>query len=276
MRCGFIFVERSLSLIRALWTAASGMRAQQMNVDMIANNLANVNTTGFKKTRIDFQDLFYQTIRAPGAPVAQGTQTPNGLQVGHGVRSAGTKKLFIQGNPIATQQKYDLMIEGDGFFQVLGADGTTIYYTRDGAFQPDSQGQLVTVDGFRLADNITIPSDTLDTIVSKDGTISVITSGSPVPQSIGQITLARFVNPAGLENIGRNLYAETNASGQASTGTPASQGFGIMNQGFLELSNVEVVEEMVRMITAQRAYEANSRAILTSDDMLATANQLRR
>lgn len=252
------------------------MRAQQMNVDVISNNLANVNTTGFKRARIDFQDLLYQTIQAAGVPVAQGTQTPNGLQVGHGARSAGTKKLFIQGNPIATQQTYDLMIEGGGFFQVLGADGNTTYYTRDGAFQPDSQGQLVTVDGFRLTDSITVPADALDVIVSKDGTVSALTSGSPVPQTIGQITLARFVNAAGLENIGRNLYSETAASGSATTGTPASQGFGIINQGFLELSNVEVVEEMVRMITAQRAYEANSRAILTSDDMLSTANQLRR
>lgn len=263
-------------MIRALWTAASGMRAQQLNVDVIANNLSNVNTTGFKKTRVDFQDLLYQTTRVPGSPVAQDTQIPTGLQVGHGVRPAATKKLFIQGNLIETRNDFDLIIEGLGFFQILGPDGTTTYYTRDGAFQPDSQGRLVNADGFLLRDSITIPENATSISVGTDGTVSVLLDDEPAPQNIGQIELAKFVNPAGLTNIGHNLYQETNSSGQPITGSPADPGFGLIAQGFLEISNVEVVEEMVKMITAQRAYEANSRAILTSDDMLATANQLRR
>jgi flagellar basal-body rod protein FlgG len=263
-------------MIKALWTAASGMRAQQQNIDVIANNLANVNTTGFKKSRVDFQDLLYQTIRVPGSPVAQQTQIPTGLQVGYGVRTASTRKLFFQGNAIQTESDYDLMINGDGFFQVIAEDGVTTLYTRDGAFHPDGEGRLVTADGLPLKDNIVIPQNATKISVSTDGVVYAILEGEDQMQEIGRIQLAKFINPAGLENVGRNLFRKTPASGEPITGTPTSPGFGSIVKGFLEVSNVEVVEEMVKMITAQRAYEANSRAIITSDDMLAIANQLRR
>ena len=262
-------------MMRALWSAASGMIAQQLNVDTIANNLANVNTAGFKRQRVDFQDLMYQATRLPGSPVASGVEVPTGIQVGLGVRAAATTKIFAQGTFQNTSNPLDLCIEGDGFFQVLKPSGE-ITYTRAGTFKLDSNGNLVTSDGYPMEPPIAIPTDAESISIGGDGTVAVILAGDTAPQEIGQITLARFANPAGLLNIGHSLYAETASSGAPQTGAPGSSGFGQMAQGVLELSNVEVVEEMVNMITAQRAYEANSQAIKIADDMLQLANNVRR
>ena len=262
-------------MIRALFTAATGMQAQQLNLDTIANNLANVNTTGFKKNRVDFQDLLYQTLRTPGARVASGAEVPTGIQVGHGTRPVATQKLWSQGNFQQTDNPLDLVVEGDGFFQVNRPDGS-IAYTRAGAFKRDGQGQIVNSDGYLLQPAIKIPDDTTNISVASDGTVSVTTAGQTTPQQLGQIELARFVNPAGLNAIGKNLFLPTAASGQAQTGTPGEKGFGSLNQGFLESSNVSVVEEMVNMIAAQRAFEVISKAIKSADEMLAIANQVAR
>ncbi|HHV55617.1 MAG TPA: flagellar basal-body rod protein FlgG [Firmicutes bacterium] len=262
-------------MMRSLWTAASGMIAQQFNIDSIANNLANVNTVGFKRSRVDFQDLLYQTVRYAGSPVSAGAQLPTGIQVGHGVRPVSTERIFTTGTFKQTDNPLDLLIEGDGFFQVLLPDGTTAY-TRDGAFKIDGQGRLVTSDGFTLQPEITIPADAVSINVGTDGTVTVLVSGSNQPQNLGQIRLARFINPAGLRSLGRNLFAATAASGAPQEGTPGLDGLGNIAQGYLEMSNVQVVEEMVNMILAQRAYEVNSRAIQASDEMLQTANNLRR
>lgn len=262
-------------MLRSLWTAASGMIAQQFNIDTIANNLANVNTVGFKRSRVDFQDLLYQTVRYAGSPVTAGAQIPTGIQVGHGVRPVSTERIFSTGTFKQTDNPLDLLIEGDGFFQVLLPDGTTAY-TRDGAFKIDGQGRLVTSDGFTLQPEITIPPDAVSITVGTDGTVTVVVSGSSQPQTLGQIQLARFINPAGLRSLGRNLFAATAASGEAMVGTPGLDGLGNIAQGYLEMSNVQVVEELVNMILAQRAYESNSRAIQAADEMLQTANNLRR
>lgn len=262
-------------MMRALWSAASGMVAQQLNVDTIANNLANVNTTGFKKGRVDFQDLMYQTVRTAGTPIAQGVQLPTGIQVGLGSRAAATTKIFSQGTFQETGNALDLVIEGDGFFQVMTPSGD-INYTRAGAFKLDSQGNIVTPDGYQLEPAITIPANASTVSVGADGTVAVTLAGQTDPQTIGQISIARFANPAGLTSVGHSLYAITAASGAADTGTPGQDGRGALAQGVLELSNVQVVEEMVNMITAQRAYEANSQAIKVADDMLQTANNTRR
>lgn len=262
-------------MMRSLWTAGSGMIAQQFNIDTIANNLANVNTVGFKRSRVDFQDLLYQTVRFAGSPVTAGTQIPTGLQVGHGVRPVSTQKIFTTGTFKQTDNPLDLMIEGDGFFQVLMPDGQ-LAYTRDGAFKIDGQGRLVTSDGFVVQPEITIPSDAVSVNVGTDGTVSVLTSGNNQPQNLGQLQLARFINPAGLRSMGRNLFAATAASGAPMTGAAGLDGLGSIAQGYLEMSNVQVVEEMVNMILAQRAYEVNSKAIQASDEMLQTANNLRR
>ena len=262
-------------MMRSLWTAASGMTGQQFNIDTIANNLANVNTTGFKKSRVDFQDLLYQSVRHAGAPVTDGAQIPTGLQMGHGVRVVATQKIFTQGTFRQTDNPFDLVIENDGFFQILLPDGT-IAYTRDGAFKKDGTGRLVTSDGFFLEPEIVIPDDALEVTIGTDGTGSVTLPGDPEPQYIGQIELARFINPAGLQSYGRNLYLATASSGPPIVGTPGLDGFGMITQGWIEMSNVQVVEEMVNMITSQRAYEVNSKAIQASDDMLQTANNLRR
>jgi len=261
--------------MRSLHTAASGMAGQQFNIDTIANNLANVNTTGFKKSRADFQDLLYQSVRFAGTPVTAGAQIPTGIQIGHGVRTVATQKIFSQGMFKQTDNPLDIVIEGEGFFQVLMPDGT-IAYTRDGAFKKDANGRLVTSDGFFLEPEILIPEDAVQIAIGTDGTVSVTVSGDSEPQTVGQIELARFVNPAGLLSAGRNLYFATAASGPPLVGTAGLDGFGNLAQGFLEMSNVQVVEEMVAMITSQRAYEVNSRAIQASDDMLQTANNLRR
>lgn len=262
-------------MMRSLSTAASGMMGQQFNIDTISNNLANVNTAGFKRSRVDFQDLLYQTIRFAGTPVTAGAQIPTGIQMGHGVRPVATQKIFTQGTFKQTDNQLDLVIEGEGFFQIL-LPGGSVAYTRDGAFKKDSEGRIVTSDGFPLEPETIIPQDALDITVGQDGTVSVMLAGQAEPQNIGQVQLARFVNAAGLQNYGRNLYLPTAASGQPIVGMPGLDGFGSLNQRWIEMSNVQVVEEMVNLIVAQRAYETNSKAIQASDDMLQTANNLRR
>lgn len=262
-------------MIRSLFTASTGMIAQQMNIDTIANNLANVNTTGFKKSRVNFQDLLYETIKPAGTQTANGTTIPEGIQIGHGVRPSSIAKLHTQGGAIQTGNPFDLSIEGEGFFQITLPDGTT-GYTRDGAFKVNAEGQVLTADGYLLADNIVIPSDAEVVNIGPDGTVSVIQPGNVTTQ-VGNIELVRFPNPAGLDSrMGRNLLMENDASGPATPATPGLEGLGTLTQGFLENSNVQVVEEILQMIVAQRAYEANSKVIQTADEMLQTANNVRR
>lgn len=253
-------------MIRALRTAATGMMAQQTNIDTVANNLANVNTTGFKRNRVDFQDLMYQTVRQGGAPTAQG-QIPAGMQVGLGVRTATTQKLFTQGVLEQTENPLDVAIEGPGFFRITMGDGT-IAYTRDGAFKRDAQGNMVTSDGYNIEPGIQIPEEAVQIAIAPDGTVSATIPGNDEPQQLGQIQLSRFANPAGLEAIGRNLFRQTGSSGQPTAANPGSDGLGSLTQGYLEKSNVNVLEEMVNMITAQRAYEINARVIQGADQML--------
>lgn len=262
-------------MMRGLWSAASGMAAQQLNMDVVANNLANVNTTGFKRSRVDFQDLVYQTIRPAGTAVAEGAQVPTGIQVGLGSHPAAVQKIFSQGDFQQTQNPLDVAIEGDGFLQVLRPDGT-IAYTRDGTFKLDNQGRLVNSDGYTLEPELAIPAEATQIAIGADGTLSVSLPGQSEPQEVGQIQLAKFLNPAGLMSLGKNLYAPSGASGEAITGTPGLDGFGTLAQGLVEMSNVRIVDEMVNMIVAQRAYEVNSKSIQTADDMLAIANNLRR
>ena len=262
-------------MIRSLYTAATGMSAQQLNMDVIANNLANVNTTGFKRSRADFQDLLYQSSRAAGTSAAQGAQVPTGIQVGLGVRTAGVERIHSPGDIRNTGNALDLTIEGDGFFQVQMPDGQ-IGYTRDGTFRVDGQGQLVNADGLVLQPQMSIPTDIIQVTVGQDGSVQGKAQGETTTRELGKIELARFVNPTGLESIGRNLYRQTAASGDPKTGTPGLEGNGTIASGMLEMSNVKVVEEMVDMITAQRAYEVNSKCIQAADEMLQMANQLRR
>ena len=262
-------------MIRALYSSSSGMQAQQLNLDTIANNLANVNTTGFKRTRVDFADLLYQTFKAPGTSAASGSQVPTGIQVGHGSRPVATQRIFSQGDFQQTENPLDMVIEGDGFFQVTRPDGTTAY-TRSGAFKKDGSGRVVNSDGFVLSPNIVIPTEAKSVTIGSDGTVSVILAGQTASSTVGTIQIAQFVNPAGLSAIGRNLYTPSAASGNAVTGNPGTAGLGTLSAGFLELANVKVVEEMVSMITSQRAYEANSKAIQTADDMLQISNNLMR
>jgi flagellar basal-body rod protein FlgG len=252
------------------------MIAQQMNIDTIANNLANVNTVGFKKSRVDFQDLLYETLKPAGTETTAGTTLPEGIQIGHGTRPASISKVFSPGAAIQTGNPLDLMIEGDGFFQVELPDGTTAY-TRDGSFKLNAQGTVLTADGYPLTPAITIPTDAEIITVGADGTVSVRVPGDNTPQNLGTIQLARFPNAAGLDaRLGRNLLLETQASGPPTQGQPGVDGLGTLAQGFLENSNVQVVEEILQMIIAQRAYEANSRVITTADEMLQTANNMRR
>jgi flagellar basal-body rod protein FlgG len=264
-------------MMRSLWTAASGMTGQQFNIDTISNNLANVNTTGFKQMRADFEDLLYQTEKLAGTPATETTVVPTGVQVGHGVKPGATQKIFTQGALQATGNTADMAIEGDGFFRVVQFDGT-YGYTRDGSFKIDSGGQIVTSDGYRLSPEIILPEGFVpDSVtISQDGRVTTKVAGSDDPIEVGQIEIYRFVNPAGLESIGDNLMKVTNASGDAIAGRPGFDGMGKVLQKFLEMSNVSVVKEMVNMIVAQRAYELNSRAIQTSDSMLATATSLKR
>ena len=260
-------------MLRALSTSATGMQAQQLMVDTIANNIANINTTGFKRSQVDFQDLLYVQVKPPGGEVAQGILSPAGFEVGSGVVPASTLKVFSMGELENTERDLDVAIEGDGFLQVVLPDGA-IRYTRDGSLRMNAEGALVSSSGFYVEPSITIPSDTVRVIIGQDGTVSVIQGGSRSPQQVGQITLARFPNKAGLSSEGHNLYAETPSSGSVTTGTPGSEGFGALQQGFLERSNVQVVTELVRLIMAQRAYEINSRAIRAGDEMLATTNRI--
>jgi flagellar basal-body rod protein FlgG len=264
-------------MMRSLWTAASGMTAQQFNIDTISNNLANVNTTGFKQNRADFEDLLYQTSRIAGTPATEVTVVPTGIQVGHGVRPAATQKIFTQGSLQNTENVSDIAIQGEGFFRVLLFDGT-FGYTRDGSFKIDSNGQLVTSNGYRVMPEIIFPEGFIhDTVsVSQDGRVTVKMPGSDDPIEVGQVEIYRFVNPAGLQAIGENLLKITNASGGPIAGRPGFDGMGKTIHKFLEMSNVSVVQEMVNMIVAQRAYETNSKAIQTSDTMLGIANGLKR
>jgi flagellar basal-body rod protein FlgG len=260
-------------MIRSLWIAKTGLDAQQTNMDVTANNLANVSTNGFKRARAVFEDLLYQTLRQPGAQSSQQTQLPSGLQLGTGVRPVATERVFTQGNLQQTNNPLDLAISGGGFFQILMPDGTSAY-TRDGAFHTDSQGQLVTSSGFQIQPAITIPAGSLNITISRDGIVSVTRSGIATPTQVGSLQLASFVNPAGMQSMGENLYVETAASGTASTNAPGSNGLGLLNQGYVETSNVNVVEELVNMIQTQRAYEINSKAIQTSDQMLQRLTQM--
>lgn len=260
-------------MIRSLWISKTGLDAQQTQMDVIANNLANVSTNGFKRARAVFEDLLYQTIRQPGAQSSQQTQLPTGLQLGTGVRPVATTRVFTQGNLQQTGNPFDVAIQGNGFFQVLMPDGTTAY-TRDGSFQVDSQGQLVTSSGFPVQPAITIPPNALTVTIARDGVVSVQRAGSPTPSQVGALQLVGFANPAGLQSFGENLYLESAASGTPSANTPGSNGLGLINQGYAETSNVNVVEELVSMIQTQRAYEINSKSISTSDQMLQRLTQL--
>ncbi|MGD9975946.1 MAG: flagellar basal-body rod protein FlgG [Desulfatirhabdiaceae bacterium] len=260
---------------RALSIAASGMQAQALNIDVISNNIANVSTTGFKRSRADFQDLLYQNLRPAGATSASGSQIPTGIQLGQGTRPVATQKLFIQGDYQLTENQLDMAIEGDGFFQITQPNGE-IAYTRSGAFKLNSDGNVVTSDGFELEPAISVPQDAVSITIGTDGTVSILQANEFEPVEIGTIELARFANPAGLSSIGRNLYLQTGASGEAITGTPGEDGIGTISQGYLEMSNVSVVDEMVNMITAQRAYEINSKSIQAADEMLQMANNLKR
>lgn len=262
-------------MLKAMRTAASGMQSQQMNVDNIANNLANVNTTGFKKSRIEFQDVLYQKYRQAGVTSAVGSRVPNELAVGYGVKPVASVRQFSTGNLEQTGNPLDMSIDGDGFFQVQAPDGSTAY-TRDGAFKLSADGQIVNSDGYPLLPEISVPEDAVSISIGVDGTIQARQSGQDIATDIGQIELARFVNPAGLSALGHNLYRVTGASGDPITDTPGQAGLGQISQGYLEMSNVSVVDEMVDMIVAQRAYEMNSKAIQTADDMSGIANNLKR
>jgi flagellar basal-body rod protein FlgG len=260
-------------MIRSLFIAKTGLEAQQTNLDVITNNLANVSTNGFKRSRAVFEDLLYQNIRQPGAQSSQQTTLPSGLQLGTGVRSVATERLFTQGNPQSTGNAKDLMINGSGFFQVLLPDGSTAY-TRDGSFQLDANGQMVTASGYTIQPTITIPANAQEITIGRDGVVSVKLPGAAAPAQVGTLLLSTFVNPAGLEAKGENLYVETGASGAPNANTPGVNGAGALMQGYVETSNVNVVEEMVNMIQTQRAYEINSKAINTSDQMLQKLAQL--
>jgi flagellar basal-body rod protein FlgG len=260
-------------MLRGLWTAASGMAAQQMNVDVIANNLANVNTAGFKKSRSDFADLMYQTLSLPGATTATGNQQPTGIQIGMGCKPVGVAKMFSQGDYNQTGNELDMAIEGKGFFQVLSNDEEV--YTRAGNFRVDSEGYVCNPAGDRLQPEISIPADTVFISVDSSGRLTAFGSGNE-EVATADIKLYTFTNPAGLYSAGRSLYRATEASGEATEGDPGSDGVGTISQGYLEMSNVNVVEEMVSMITAQRAYETNSKAIQTADQMLQMANNIKR
>jgi flagellar basal-body rod protein FlgG len=261
-------------MLRAFHTSATGMNAQQVVLDNTANNLANVNTTGFKTSQVAFQDLLYSTLVQPGTQSAQGQQVPTGVQLGNGVRVAGNTRLFTSGGLNNTGNSLDVAIEGNGFFQIAAPDGT-FRYTRDGTFRPNSNGDLVTADGLFLDPRITLPQNPTSITVGADGTVSVTTAGSPSTSTqVGRITLAQFVNPAGLSAEGRNLFAVTPASGTANLVTPGESGSGTLRGGFLENSNVQVVTELVNLIQAQRAYEFNTKAIRVADQMLSDTNDL--
>jgi flagellar basal-body rod protein FlgG len=260
-------------MLRALYTAASGMEAQQLNIDTIAHNLANINTSGFKLRRTQFQDLLYQNVRDAGTSSTASTEIPVGLQIGLGTKPVATQMILTQGDFAATKSQLDFVIEGQGFFQIRQANGQ-LAYTRSGNFHMNREGALVTSDGDLLDPQITIPQDQMGIAVGSDGTVSVIQAGQTQPQQVGKIEIALFQNPAGLQSLGKNLLLPTQASGDAITGTPGENGLGTLLSGFVEQSNVSVVEEMVNMIVSQRAYEANSKVIRTADEMFSQANNV--
>ncbi len=262
-------------MIRALYTAATGMMAQQLQIDTTSNNIANANTIGYKKQRAEFADLMYQTMEYAGTATSLNTSSPTGIEVGLGVRPTAIAKEFTQGNFKETGNNLDMAITGNGFFQVELPDGSTAY-TRDGAFKLDADGNIVNSDGDKLIPQITVPADTTSISIGTDGTVSVLEAGQTQMTQIGQIQLANFVNPAGLHSLGNNNYINTSASGDPIVGTPGLNGIGDIRQGFLEMSNVQLVEEMTDLIIGQRAYEADSKAITTSDQMLQTVNNLKR
>ena len=260
-------------MIRSLWIARTGLDAQQTQLDVISNNLANVSTNGFKRQRAVFEDLLYQTLRQPGAQQTQQNQIGSGLQMGTGVRPVATERIHSQGSLQNTENSRDLAINGNGFFQIQMPDGTTAY-SRDGAFQLDNQGNVVTASGYPLVDAINIPPDALSVTIGKDGVVSVLQPGAVAPVQVGQIQLVTFVNEGGLQALGENLFAETQSSGPPAVNIPGNNGSGVLNQGYVENSNVNVAEELVSMIITQRAYELNSKAVSTSDQMLARLTQL--
>ncbi len=259
-------------MIRSLYVAATGLQAQQTNMDVISNNLANVNTTGFKSARTVFQDLLYQNLTQPGAQSSQTTMYPSGLQLGTGVTPVATERLFSEGNLTQTGNPLDVAINGAGFFQILQPNGT-IAYTRDGTFQLNNQGQLTTASGYLVQPTITIPSSAQTITIGEDGTVSVTLPGQAAAQQVGTLQLANFINPAGLQSIGGNLYLQTGSSGSPNTGQPTLNGLGAVQQNYLESSNVNVVSALVDMISTQRAYEINSKAVQTSDQMLQYVEQ---
>ncbi|MDC8784291.1 flagellar basal-body rod protein FlgG [Roseateles koreensis] len=260
-------------MIRSLWIAKTGMEAQQTQLDTISNNLANVGTNGYKRSHAVFEDLIYQNLRQSGANTTEQTQLPTGLQVGLGVRPVATSRIYSQGSLQQTTNNLDLAIKGNGFFQIQQPDGTTAY-TRDGSFQLDAAGQIVTSNGYTVLPGITIPNNAQSVTIGNDGTVSITVPSSATPQTLGQIQLANFVNPAGLDPKGQNLFTETASSGTPNTGAPNANGLGALQQGFVETSNVNVVEELVSMIQTQRAYELNSKAVQTSDQMLQKLAQI--
>ena len=260
-------------MIRSLWVSKTGLDAQQTQLDVISNNLANVSTAGYKRSRAVFEDLLYQTVRQPGAQSTQQTQLPTGLQLGTGVRPVATERLFSQGNLQNTANPLDVAVNGQGFFQVSLPDGPTAY-TRDGSFHLDSQGQIVTSSGYTLSPAITIPANAQTITIGRDGIVSVTQPGQAAPTQVGSIQLATFINASGLQARGENLYVETASSGTPTTNTPGSNGAGVVQQSYIETSNVNVVEELVNMIQTQRAYELNSKAVQTADQMLARLTQI--
>ena len=259
-------------MLKSLNTAASGMVAQQTNIDVTANNMANVNTVGFRRSRAEFQDLLYQTVRAPGGQAGDGATLPTGHQIGQGVRTVSTEHMHVQGSLMQTGNPLDLAIEGQGFFQITRPSGE-VAYTRAGNLKADPQGRLVTVDGYAIEPAVTIPPDAVSITVSPQGVISVTTAGQTTSQEIGQLNLAGFANPGGLEALGRSLYRPTSASGEPIVAAPGQEGLGLLSQGFLEGSNVEVVTEMIDLIASQRAYEINHRVIQAADEMLRKASE---
>jgi flagellar basal-body rod protein FlgG len=260
-------------MINSLWISKTGMEAQQMQLDVISNNLANVSTNGFKKAHAVFEDLMYQNLRQVGSNTSEQSTLPTGLQVGLGVRTVATSRTFSQGNLQQSSNNLDVAIQGNGFFQLTMPDGT-IGYTRDGAFQLDNAGRMVNSNGLLVAGGITVPANATGLTIAQDGTVSATVPGTTTPQNLGTITTASFINPAGLEPKGQNVYAESVASGQPNVGNPGVNGLGGLMQGFVETSNVNVVQELVTMIQTQRAYEMNSKAIQTSDQMLQKLGQL--
>jgi len=261
-------------MLKSLNTAATGMKAQQANMDTIANNIANVSTAGFKKARAEFEDLLYQTIKEPGARTGENSVSPTGVQIGMGVKTSGVQKSFEQGSTKITKNPFDIEIQGQGFFPMQLPNGQ-VAYSRNGAFKKGPSGQLTNQNGLKLQPEIGIPANASGVEISPDGKISIITGFNTAPQSVGQIQLVNFVNPAGLKSIGGNLFLPTPASGSPQQGTPGQNGLGVVSQGQLEMSNVNIVDEMVNMITAQRGYETNSKVIQASDQMLQYMNNLR-